>query len=65
MSYNSENYREQGGDIVHVGGNVVFDKPLLANQPSATGTAVADIKGALNDLLDALKEAGIMEADAD
>lgn len=63
MSYNSKNYHEQGGEAFHVGGNLVFDEPLLDNQAASTATAVAGLKEDFNALLAALKEAGIMEAD--
>ena len=63
MSYNAKNYREQGGEAIHVGGNIVFDEPILDNQEASTATAVAGLKEDFNTLLAALKEAGIMGAD--
>lgn len=62
--YNAKNYTEQGGDVTHIGGDIVFEKPLLANQAASTATSVADLKTNLNTLLSALKTAGIMAADA-
>ena len=30
MSYNAKNYTEQGGDVTHFGGKVVFEDCLLS-----------------------------------
>ena len=69
--YNVKNYTEQGGDVTHIGGQLVFDEgagitgfPGAANlKPKATDTA-ADIREDLNNLITALKNAGIMVPDA-
>ena len=69
MSYNTKNYTEQGGDVTHFGGKVVFDggcqvEGLAAeNQADSTATTVAQLKDDFNGLLSKLKEAGLMEAD--
>ena len=59
MSYNTKNYTEQGGDVTHFGGTVVFEEgcqidglPKIANLPS-TATAA--------ELIAAMKEAGYMD----
>lgn len=62
MSYNTENYREQGTGAFHMK-NVAFEAPLLENQPASTADTIAKLKTDFNALLDALKSAGIMEAD--
>lgn len=62
MSYNTENYREQGTGAFHMKG-VVFEAPLLENQPASTADTIEKLKTDFNALLDALKSAGIMEAD--
>ena len=69
--YNVKNYTEQGGEVTHIGGQLVFDEgagitgfPGAANlKPKATDTA-ADIREDLNNLITALKNAGIMVPDA-
>ena len=71
MSYNAKNYTEQGGDVTHFGGNVVFDEnceieglPAAANQAASEASTVATLKDDFNALLTKLKAAGIMAADA-
>ncbi len=69
--YNVKNYTEQGGEVTHIGGQLVFDEgagitgfPGAANlKPKATETA-ADIREDLNNLITALKNAGVMIPDA-
>ena len=69
--YNVKNYTEQGGDVTHIGGQLVFDEgagitgfPGAANlKPKTTNTA-ADIRDDLNKLITALKNAGVMIPDA-
>lgn len=71
MSYNTLNYTEQGGAVTHIGGKLVFDSgaafggDLIPNQAASTASTVADLKKDFNDLLSALKAAGLMAADAD
>ena len=71
MSYNAKNYTEQGGEVTHVGGKLVFDEggsiagfPGAANQEPVTGNQVKDVKDAFNTLLIGLKNAGIMVPDS-
>ena len=70
MSYNAKNYTEQGGDVTHIGGKLVFEEggsiagfPGAANQEPVTGSQVKDVKDAFNALLIGLKDAGIMIPD--
>ncbi len=70
MSYNAKNYTEQGGDVTHIGGKLVFDEGgSIAGFPGAenfvpknTNTG-ADIRSDLNTLIKKLKDAGIMIPD--
>ena len=72
MSYNTKNYTEQGGDVTHFGGKVIFEEGCevegnsftpVANQADSTATTVAALKDEFNALLTKLKTAGLMEAD--
>ena len=74
MSYNTKNYTEQGGDVTHFGGKVIFEEGCevegnsftpAANQAASTATTVAQLKDDINALLTKLKTAGLMEADAE
>ena len=74
MSYNTKNYTEQGGDVTHFGGKVIFEEGCevegnsftpAANQADSTATTVAALKDEFNALLTKLKTAGLMEADAE
>ena len=68
--YNTKNYTEQGGDVTHIGGKVVFDEGgvleggLMPNQAAATGTSGTAAVNAVNSLLIKLKNAGLMLGDA-
>ncbi len=71
MSYNAKNYTEQGGEVTHIGGKLVFEEggsiagfPGAANQEPVTGNQVKDVKDAFNALLIGLKNAGIMIPDS-
>lgn len=71
MSYNAKNYTEQGGEVTHIGGKLVFEEggsiagfPGAANQEPVTGSQVKDVKDAFNALLVGLKNAGIMIPDS-
>ena len=71
MSYNAKNYTEQGGEVTHIGGKLVFEEggsiagfPGAANQEPVTGNQVKDVKDAFNALLIGLKNAGIMVPDS-
>ena len=72
MSYNTKNYTEQGGDVTHFGGKVIFEEGCevegnsftpAANQADSTATTVAALKDEFNALLTKPKTAGLMEAD--
>ena len=71
MSYNAKNYTEQGGEVTHIGGKLVFDEggriagfPGAENfTPKNTNTA-ADIRSDLNGLITKLKNAGIIIPDS-
>ena len=74
MSYTTKNYTEQGGDITHFGGKVVFETGCevegnsftpAANQAASTATTIAGLVTDFNALLTKLKTAGLMEADAE
>ena len=70
MSYNAKNYTEQGGDVTHIGGKLVFDGDnegrLLENMSTAAvnSDSVAKVRTTLNSLITQLKNAGLMVADA-
>ena len=73
MSYNVKNYTEQGGDVTHIGGKLVFDEgggfagfPGAANQAAETpgNDSAAKVRTSLNALLTKLKNAGVMVPDA-
>ena len=70
MSYNTKNYTEQGGDVTHIGGKLVFDEggsiagfPGAENFVPKTTNTGADIRSDLNTLIKKLKNAGIMIPD--
>lgn len=74
MSYNTKNYTEQGGDITHFGGKVIFEEGCevegnsftpAANQAASTATTIAGLVTDFNALITKLKTAGLMEADAE
>jgi len=67
---NAKNYTEQGGDVTHIGGKLVFDEggsisglPGAANFTPKTTTTAADIRADLNLLIKNLKNAGLMVGD--
>lgn len=66
MSYNTKNYTEQGGDVTHIGGKLVFDDGLMPNQSTAdvASDTVAKVRTSLNALITKLKNAGLMIGDA-
>ena len=70
MSYNAKNYTEQGGDVTHIGGKLVFESGSsiegigpTTNQPNSEAATVDELKNDFNDLLDRLKAAGLMLPD--
>ena len=74
MSYNAKNYTEQGGDVTHFGGKVIFEEGCevegnsftpAANQAASTATTIAGLVTDFNALLTKLKTAGLMAADAE
>lgn len=69
--HNTLNYTEQGGDVTHIGGDLIFEPgayveglPLpftpVATQEPSTATTVAALKEDFNALLAKMQEAGIM-----
>ena len=71
MSYNTKNYTEQGGDVTHIGGKLVFDEggsiagfPGAENFVPKTTNTGADIRSDLNGLITKLKNAGIIIPDS-
>ena len=74
MSYNAKNYTEQGGDVTHIGGKLVFEEGASVeglpgstpaeNQPDSEATTIAALKEDFNALLAKLKTAGLMAADS-
>ena len=72
MSYNTKNYTEQGGEVTHFGGKVIFEEGCevegssftpAENQADSTATTVANLKDDFNSLLAKLKAVGLMTAD--
>ena len=72
MSYNTKNYTEQGGDVTHFGGKVIFEEGCevegnsftpAENQAASTATTIAGLVTDFNALLTKLKTAGLMTAD--
>ena len=74
--YNAKNYTEQGGDVTHIGGKLIFEEGSSVeglpssftpaeNQADSEATTIAALKEDFNSLLGKLKVAGIMTADAD
>ena len=63
--YNTKNYTEQGGDVTHIGGKLVFDEgaELMPNQAADTAGTTASLKAAFNSLLVKLKNSGLMTGD--
>lgn len=70
--YNTKNYTEQGGEVTHIGGKLIFEKGAQVegafapaeNQAASTATQVSGLKSDFNDLLMKLKEAGLMASDS-
>ena len=70
MSYNAKNYTEQGGEVTHIGGQLIFEEgasveglPCAENQADSTASTVAGLVTDFNGLLTKLKAAGLMAAD--
>ena len=71
MSYNTKNYTEQGGDVTHIGGKLIFDEgasfsgfPGAENMVPDTSNTASKIRDDLNALIIKLKNAGIMIPDS-
>ena len=64
--YNARNYTEQGGEVTHIGGKIVYDNGLMPNMSIAdvTSDTVAKVRTSLNALITNLKNAGLMIGDA-
>lgn len=64
--YNAKNYTEQGGEVTHIGGKIVYDNGLMPNMSTAdvTSDTVAKVRATLNTLITNLKNAGLMVGDA-
>lgn len=76
MSYNVKNYTEQGGEVTHIGGELVIEEGASVaglpssftpaeNQAASTAATVAALKDDFNTLLSKLKAAGLMVTDAE
>lgn len=76
-AYNTKNYTEQGGDVTHIGGKLIFEEgaqveglpgssggSAAENQAASTASQVSALKNDFNALLVKLKNAGIMVPDA-
>ena len=72
--YNAKNYTEQGGDVTHIGGKLIFEEGSSVeglpssftpaeNQTASEATTVVAMKEDFNSLLAKLKAAGLMTAD--
>ena len=64
--YNAKNYTEQGGEVTHIGGKIVYDNGLMPNMSTAdvSSDTVAKVRTSLNSLITRLKNAGLMIGDA-
>lgn len=64
--YNARNYTEQGGEVTHIGGKIVYDNGLMPNMSTAdvASDTVAKVRTTLNTLITKLKNAGLMVGDA-
>ena len=63
--YNAKNYTEQGGEVIHIGGKIVYDNGLMPNMSTAdvSSDTVAKVRATLNTLITSLKNAGLMVGD--
>lgn len=64
--YNAKNYTEQGGEVTHIGGKIVYDNGLMPNMSTAdvSSDTVAKVRATVNTLITSLKNAGLMVGDA-
>ena len=75
MTHVGKNYHTDNGDTWVIGGKLVIeegaevtglgDTPAAENQTASTATTVAGLKEDFNALLEKLKTAGLMTADAE
>ena len=74
--YNAKNYTEQGGEVTHIGGKLIFEDGSSVeglpssftpaeNQAASEATTVEALKEDFNSLLAKLKAASLMTADDD
>ena len=70
--HNTLNYTEQGGEVTHIGGTLIFEKdafveglPLpyrqMGHQDQSAATTVAALKDDFNELLMSLVASGFMD----
>ncbi len=70
--YSALNYTEQGGEVTHIGGTLIFEKdafvkglPLpyrqMGHQDQSTATTVAALKDDFNELLMSSVASGFMD----
>lgn len=68
MGYNAKNYTEQGGEVTHIGGKLVFDGDngggMIPNQDTSTAGSYTALKDDFNALLRKMKNAGLMVGDS-
>lgn len=68
MGYNAKNYTEQGGEVTHIGGKLVFDGDngggMIPNQGTSTAGSYTALKDDFNALLLKMKNAGLMVGDS-
>ena len=64
--YNAKNYTEQGGEVTHIGGKIIYDNGLMPNMSTSDvqSDTVAKVRTSLNALITKLKNAGLMVGDA-
>ena len=70
MSYQGKNYSTDGGDTLHIGGNLEFGEgggfknfPAAKNVAPSTASSYTGNKTTINEILISLKNAGLMVAD--
>ena len=70
MAYNTKNYREQGGQKLHIGGEVILERDCMITDerpcpipyvPASGASTAANAVKDLNVLIDNLKTAGLVE----
>ena len=65
--YNTRNYTEQGGDITHIGGRLVFDEAAQGVIPNmdtpASDANAAAVRASLISLITSMKDNGLMQGD--